>query len=271
MEVIYCKSPAFSVNQEKRLNILTSFTKNLKYIPVAYINPVLLLYVHALQLYYSSDVPTVPITLRNNDVVHSALQVLFVHKYSGGMILGSALLISSSYFMFAAVMVYIQHLTLGYQEPEVDLKYIGLLIFLVGICGNFYHHYLLSKLRDSKEKGYKIPRGGLFSVVICPHYLFEIIGFVGISFISQTSFSFYCALGVALYLMGRSYVTRKWYLSKFENFPKNVKALIPFVFQKIQFESAFCKNLLICLKNVVLRLFVNTFWKSFLKLNISLK
>ncbi|KAF3629641.1 putative 3-oxo-5-alpha-steroid 4-dehydrogenase 1-like [Capsicum annuum] len=158
------------------------------------------------------------------------LEVLFVHKYSGGMILGSALLISSSYFMFAAVMVYIQHLTLGYQEPEVDLKYIGLLIFLVGICGNFYHHYLLSKLRDSKEKGYKIPRGGLFSVVICPHYLFEIIGFVGISFISQTSFSFYCALGVALYLMGRSYVTRKWYLSKFENFPKNVKALIPFVF-----------------------------------------
>ncbi|XP_055831430.1 uncharacterized protein LOC129900469 [Solanum dulcamara] len=158
------------------------------------------------------------------------LEVLFIHKYSGGMILGSALLISSSYFMLAAVMIYIQHLTLGYMEPEVDLKFIGLLIFLVGISGNFYHHYLLSKLRGSKEKGYKIPQGGLFSMVICPHYLFEIICFIGISFISQTSFSFCCAVGVALYLSGRSYVTRKWYLSKFENFPKNVKALIPFVF-----------------------------------------
>ncbi|CAN4114479.1 unnamed protein product [Withania somnifera] len=158
------------------------------------------------------------------------LKVLFVQKYSGGMILGSVLLIASSYFMVAGVLIYIQHLTLGYTEPEVDLKYIGLLIFLVGICGNFYHHYLLSKLRDSKEKGYKIPQGGLFNMVICPHYLFEILGFIGISFISQTPFSFCCAAGVALYLMARSYVTRKWYLSKFENFPKNVKALVPFVF-----------------------------------------
>ncbi|KAK4359874.1 hypothetical protein RND71_022103 [Anisodus tanguticus] len=158
------------------------------------------------------------------------LEVLFVHKYSGGMVLGSVLLISSIYFSLAVVIIFIQHLTLGYTEPEVDLKYIGLLIFLVGISGNFYHHYLLSKLRDSKEKGYKIPQGGLFSVVICPHYLFEILGFVGISFISQTSFSLSCAVGVTLYLSGRSYVTRKWYLSKFENFPKNVKALVPFVF-----------------------------------------
>ncbi|MCE3052505.1 hypothetical protein HAX54_052792 [Datura stramonium] len=158
------------------------------------------------------------------------LEVLFVHKYSGGMILGSVLLISSSYCMLAAVLIYIQHLNQGYTEPEIDLKSIGTLIFLVGISGNFYHHYLLSKLRDSREKGYKIPKGGLFSMVICPHYLFEILCFIGISFISQTTFSFCCAVGVALYLSGRSYVTRKWYLSKFENFPKNVKALIPFVF-----------------------------------------
>ncbi|XP_009763848.1 uncharacterized protein LOC107822323 [Nicotiana tabacum] len=158
------------------------------------------------------------------------LEVLFVHKYSGGMVLGSVLIISSAYFMLAAVMTYIQHLIQGYTEPEIDLKYIGLLIFVVGISGNFYHHYLLSKLRDNREKGYKIPHGGLFGLVICPHYLFEILGLLGIAFISQTSFSFCCAVGCALYLMGRSYVTRKWYLSKFEKFPKNVKALIPFVF-----------------------------------------
>lgn len=178
-------------------------------------------------MYYASDAS---ITLRSNEIVRSALQVLFVHNYSGGMILGSVLLISSSYFMVAAAMICIQHLSLQYTEPEIDLKSIGVLIFLVGIIGNFYHHYLLSKLRGSKEKGYKIPQGGLFSMVICPHYLFEILGFVGISFISQTSFSFGCAVGVALYLSARSNVTRKWYLSKFENFPKNVKALVPFVF-----------------------------------------
>ncbi|KAL3523702.1 hypothetical protein ACH5RR_016536 [Cinchona calisaya] len=158
------------------------------------------------------------------------LESLFVHKYSGGMMLDSVIIISSSYSFAAAGMIYIQHMTLEAPEPLVDLKFLGLLIFLLGISGNFYHHYLLANLRKENEKGYKIPTGGLFNLVVCPHYLFEILGFLGISFISQTLFSYVCGIGVALYLIGRSYVTRKWYISKFENFPKNVKALIPFVF-----------------------------------------
>lgn len=146
------------------------------------------------------------------------------------MILDSAVIISSSYFFAAAGMIYIQHMTLEVAEPLVDLKFLGLLLFLVGISGNFYHHYVLANLRKKNEKGYKIPSGGLFNLVICPHYLFEIIAFLGISLISQTLFSYACAIGSALYLIARSYSTRKWYISKFENFPKNVKALIPFVF-----------------------------------------
>lgn len=158
------------------------------------------------------------------------LQVLFIHKYSGGMMLDSVIIISSSYLFAAAGVIYIQSLTQGFPEPPIDLKYIGFLIFLIGISGNFYHHYLLSRMRGKNEKGYKIPQGGLFGLVICPHYLFEIIAFVGISFISQTLFTYCCTVGIAVYLMSRSFVTRKWYLSKFENFPKNVKALIPYVF-----------------------------------------
>ncbi|KAA8534613.1 hypothetical protein F0562_032128 [Nyssa sinensis] len=157
-------------------------------------------------------------------------EVLFVHKYSGGMILDSVMLISFFYFIATVGMIYFQHLTQGFPEPSIDLKYLGLVLFLVGICGNFYHHYLLSKLREKNEKGYKIPKGGLFNLVLCPHYFFEILTFLGISFISQTMFSYSCAVGSAFYLMGRSYVTRKWYISKFENFPKEVKALIPYVF-----------------------------------------
>ncbi|MFQ6655561.1 hypothetical protein Gotur_026069 [Gossypium turneri] len=115
-------------------------------------------------------------------------------------------------------------------EPSIDLKYLGIALFLIGISGNFYHHYLLSKLRTKGDKDYKIPKGGLFELVICPHYLFEILEFLGISLISQTLYSFSVTLGSALYLMCRSYVTRKWYVSKFEDFPKEVKAFIPLVF-----------------------------------------
>lgn len=146
------------------------------------------------------------------------------------MFLDSVIPISFSYFISTLTMIYAQHLTQGMEEPAVDLKRAGIILFLIGVTGNFYHHYVLSKLRDKDDKGYKIPKGALFELVICPHYLFEIIGFIGIAFISQTVYAFSFALGTMLYLMGRSYATRKWYLSKFKNFPTNVRALIPYIF-----------------------------------------
>lgn len=158
-------------------------------------------------------------------------QVLFVHKYSGTMVLETALLISFSYFTSTTTMIYAQHLSQGLVEPQIDLKYLGLVLFVTGIIGNFYHHNLLSHLRQTSDDGkYKIPKGGLFDLVICPHYLFEIIEFVGFSFIAQTPHSFSVALGTMFYLVGRSSATRQWYISKFEDFPQHVKALIPYVF-----------------------------------------
>ncbi|KAL4015593.1 hypothetical protein IC575_023182 [Cucumis melo] len=157
-------------------------------------------------------------------------EVLFIHKYSSKMVLKTAIQISFSYFLSTAIMIYTQHLSQGLPEPPIDLKNIGVGLFLTGIIGNFYHHYLLSQTRKQEETAYKIPKGGLFSFVICPHYLFEIIGYFGFAFISQELYPLCFSIGTAIYLAGRSYATRKWYISKFENFPNHVKALLPFVF-----------------------------------------
>ncbi|KAK6243534.1 hypothetical protein QUC31_009943 [Theobroma cacao] len=154
----------------------------------------------------------------------------FVHKYSGEMAMDSMVAILLSYFISSALMIFSQHLTVGLPEPAIDMMCPGILLFSIGISGNFYHHYLLSKLRGNGAKEYKIPKGGLFDFVTCPHYLFEVLVFWGFAFISQTLNSFSFALGTTFYLMGRSYATRRWYLSKFEDFPEKVKAMIPFVF-----------------------------------------
>lgn len=147
------------------------------------------------------------------------------------MTLETAVTISLSYFLSTTTMIYNQYLIRGFPEPTVDLKYAGVGIFLLGITGNFYHHYLLSKIRETTgDKEYKIPKGGLFNLVICPHYLFEILGFVGASCISQTLYALSFTAGTMIYLIGRSYATRKWYLSKFEAFPRDVKSLIPYIF-----------------------------------------
>ncbi|MBA0716142.1 hypothetical protein Golax_015001 [Gossypium laxum] len=159
------------------------------------------------------------------------LESCFLHKYSGEMGLDTMTVILSSYFISSALVIFNQHLTVGLPEPPIDLTNPGILLFSIGIIGNFYHHYLLSKLRSQgPNKEYKIPKGGLFGFVICPHYLFEVLVFWGFAFISQTLFSFAYAMGTTFYLLGRSSATRKWYLSKFEDFPMNVKAMIPFLF-----------------------------------------
>ncbi|KAI3721710.1 hypothetical protein L2E82_32728 [Cichorium intybus] len=159
------------------------------------------------------------------------LEVLFVHKFSGSMMIDAAITISLSYTVATATMIYAQYLSQESPEPAFDLKYFGLGMFLTGITGNFYHHYILSTLRKKGDKEYKIPKGGLFNLVICPHYMFEVVEFVGVSCICQTVCTFRFTLGTVFLLMGRSHATREWYVSKFDGkFGKDVKALIPYLF-----------------------------------------
>lgn len=159
------------------------------------------------------------------------IEVLFVHKYSGSMALDAAIPIGLSYTISTMTMIYAQYLSQDFHEPAIDLKYVGIALFLIGIVGSFYHHNILSNLRKKGDREYRIPKGGLFDLVICPHYLFEIVEFVGVSCIAQTTYTFSFTLGTMLYLMGRSYATREWYRSKFgDKFHKDVKALIPYTF-----------------------------------------
>ncbi|OMO67893.1 hypothetical protein CCACVL1_20223 [Corchorus capsularis] len=103
--------------------------------------------------------------LKSAITIHYLKRVMessFVHKYSGEMALGTMIVILSSYFSSSVFMIVAQHLTMGIPEPAIDLKNPGILLFLVGIIGNFYHHIRLSKLRSGTGKGakeYKIPKG----------------------------------------------------------------------------------------------------------------
>ncbi|KAJ0492953.1 putative 3-oxo-5-alpha-steroid 4-dehydrogenase/very-long-chain enoyl-CoA reductase [Helianthus annuus] len=52
------------------------------------------------------------------------------------------------------------------------------------------------------------------------------------SCISQTPYAFAFTLGTICYLMGRSYATREWYISKFgDKFPKDVRLYIHMFFR----------------------------------------
>ncbi|KAK6933641.1 hypothetical protein RJ641_036535, partial [Dillenia turbinata] len=120
--------------------------------------------------------------------------VLFIHKYRGTMVLDSVVPISLSYFISTVTMIYSQHLTQGFPEPPVDLKYLGVALFLGFIC--------FSSIVSHRFHSWK-------------HIL------------SLYPFAF--TLGTTFYLL-RSYATRNPYMSKLEDFPKDIKPMIPFVF-----------------------------------------
>ncbi|XP_076914074.1 uncharacterized protein LOC143587698 [Bidens hawaiensis] len=158
------------------------------------------------------------------------LEVLFVHKFSGFMMVNDAITIGASYCVSTTTMIYAQYVSQELPEPSIDLKRVGLVVFFIGITGNFYHHCILSSLRKKGDKVYKIPKGGMFDLIICPHYLFEIVEFIGVSCISQTTFTLCFTLGTIFLLITRSYATRKWYILKFgDTFRKDIKAIIPYL------------------------------------------
>lgn len=114
---------------------------------------------------------------------------------------------------------------------------IGISIFVIGQLGNFYHHWILARLRPSstKEKdessnGYKIPTSGMFNLVTMPHYTFELVSWLGVSVVAGSLNSLLVVAGMTSYLAGRSVATKNWYLKNLKGFPKERKAIIPFLF-----------------------------------------
>lgn len=194
---------------------------------ILYFTPIIALYFSARD--YIANANLIQWIVLASVFIHFAkrvLEALFLHRYSGPIGLFTTLLIAS-FYSFASFLI-------GYlnREPITSFDvwfYAGIILFVVGIVGNFIHHKILADLRK-KSLDYFIPKDGLFKYVVCPHYLFEIFTWAGI-FLFSRHFGAGLVLGfIIMYLSARSIRTLQWYKEKFANFPSNVKAMIPFVF-----------------------------------------
>jgi very-long-chain enoyl-CoA reductase len=160
------------------------------------------------------------------------LEVLFLHKYSGSTELSTARIIGFAY-AFQALMI----CGTSNANPLPSSVTVGTVLFLIGIAGNFYHHYLLACLRGSdvghgQAKQYVAPKGGFFQFVAAPHYLFELIGWLGIAVASEQVTAYIIFAGMVSYLSARSLNQNNWNKQKFsdKDWPSSRKNLIPFVY-----------------------------------------
>jgi 3-oxo-5-alpha-steroid 4-dehydrogenase 1 len=146
-----------------------------------------------------------------------------------------------------------------YKEPSFI---IGIIIFFIGMWINIDHDNIMFELRrknlskislekkfDTKNEGnqiddnnnnstivndirkrYFIPNEKLFNYVSCPGYLGETIEWIGYAIASWYSLpALLFALATPANLFPRAGQTLKWYRENFKEYPKERKAIIPFV------------------------------------------
>ena len=172
--------------------------------------------------------PVTPLLLVH--FVKRLFEVVAVHKYSGTMPSKQATVIGAYY---ALITLMISSFALPFDKVDSSLQNVGLCLFAVGSLGNLYHHWLLSQLRSKSKqtdsKRYIPPRGGLFSFVAAPHYLFEVIAWLGIALVAQQTNAMLVVASMASYLSGRARATNKFYLDVFtdQEWPRSRNAIFP--------------------------------------------
>ena len=105
----------------------------------------------------------------------------------------------------------------------------GTAVFLVGMVINLHSDHLLRNLRKPGETDFKIPRGGMFRFVSAANYLGEFTEWVGWAILTWSLPAAIFALWTFANLGPRARATHRWYLEKFPDYPKDRKAILPFV------------------------------------------
>ncbi|MBK7870944.1 MAG: DUF1295 domain-containing protein [Saprospiraceae bacterium] len=106
---------------------------------------------------------------------------------------------------------------------------IGILLFITGFIINIYADNILIYLRKPGETDYKIPTGGLFKYISCPNHFGEILEWCGFALLCWNLPALSFAIWTAANLIPRALAHHRWYRTKFENYPSERQAVIPFV------------------------------------------
>ncbi|XP_014220064.1 very-long-chain enoyl-CoA reductase [Trichogramma pretiosum] len=163
------------------------------------------------------------------------LETLFVHRFSHAtMPLRNLFKNCSYYWLFTGYVAY--HVNHPLYTPANGLSFFtGAALFFLCELGNLSIHLALRNLRPPGTTIRKIPKPtgnpftNLFNFVSCPNYTYEIGSWIGFTVMTQCIpagiFAFAGAYQMAVWALGK----HKLYKKEFSDYPRNRKAIIPFV------------------------------------------
>jgi 3-oxo-5-alpha-steroid 4-dehydrogenase 1 len=116
-----------------------------------------------------------------------------------------------------------------YPIPSLHF-FIGAAIFIAGFAMHFHADKIIRQLRKPGETEYRIPRGGLFHWVSSPHYLGEIIQWIGWAVMTWSLAGVAFALFTFCNLAPRAISNHRWYRERFTDYPPKRKIMVPGIF-----------------------------------------
>ena len=116
------------------------------------------------------------------------------------------------------------------REPTGELSFrLGFMLFFLGLALNYAADSRLIALRKPGETGYKIPQGPLFRFISCPNLLGEIIEWGGFALMCSSLAALSFWIWTLANLLPRALAHHRWYREHFPDYPKNRKAILPFL------------------------------------------
>jgi len=106
---------------------------------------------------------------------------------------------------------------------------IGTVLFFTGYIINKVSDFTLMELRKNNPDAYSIPYGGAYRWVSCPNYLGELLTWIGFACAAWSVAGLVFALMTASNLVIRALENHRWYHEKFPEYPRDRKAIIPYL------------------------------------------
>jgi len=106
---------------------------------------------------------------------------------------------------------------------------VGISLFFIGFYINNKSDSHLIGLRKGKQRDYVIPREGLFNYVSCPNFFGELLEWLGFAIMTWSVAGLAFFLWTFFNLVPRALSHHRWYKSTFPDYPKDRKAVFPFI------------------------------------------
>jgi protein-S-isoprenylcysteine O-methyltransferase Ste14 len=156
--------------------------------------------------------------------------LIFPFKIRGKLM---PVLVAISGFFFNCINGYFNGSYLGTTFYDLSWFYdprfmVGVVLFFLGLIINRKADRTLVLLKE-KAHQYLIPHGGLYHLISCPNYFGEIVQWLGFAIMTWSLPGLSFALWTIANLVPRAIRHHQWYRKKFTSYPKNRKAIIPYI------------------------------------------